>query len=237
MIKEFEGKTEKEAIAKAIEELGIDQQEFDIEVIENTKKGLFFKKSSVKIRVHIDDNDTKTAVAPSRKSRPEKYSDEKYSDVPIDEEFENESIDFLSQLIYKMGFPGKVECTRKRGGKLHLGIDSQYSSIIIGKRGKNLDALQFLLNVHMGRKRKEDQRIKIIIDTENYRERREENLVRMAGRIAEQVRESRTSRLLEPMNPFERRLIHTALNTHVDIDTESEGEGLYKQVRVMYKAE
>ena len=73
------------------------------------------------------------------------------------------------------------------------------------------------------------------MDAENYRVRREENLVRMAEKVAEQVRRNGGSRLLEPMNPFERRLIHTTLNGLDGIETKSEGEGLYKQVRVYYR--
>ncbi|HOX32904.1 MAG TPA: R3H domain-containing nucleic acid-binding protein, partial [Spirochaetales bacterium] len=105
--------------------------------------------------------------------------------------------------------------------------------IIIGKKGKNLDALQLLVNVYAGRLGREDTRV--ILDSENYRIRREESLVRLAYETAEQVRRNRQSVLLEPMNPFERRIIHTTLNDIVDIETKSEGEGLYKQVRVSFR--
>ena len=77
--------------------------------------------------------------------------------------------------------------------------------------------------------------MRIILDTENYRVRREENLVHLAYTTADRVRSTRNSVLLEPMNPFERRLIHTTLNEIPDVETKSEGEGLYKQVRVLYK--
>jgi len=110
---------------------------------------------------------------------------------------------------------------------------SPNSSILIGKKGKNLDALQLLANVYAGRLGNEED--KIILDTENYRLRREESLVRLAYTTADRVRLSRKSILLDPMNPFERRLIHTTLNDISDIETKSEGEGVYKQVRVIYK--
>ena len=77
--------------------------------------------------------------------------------------------------------------------------------------------------------------MKLILDTENYRVRREENLVHLAYNTADKVRSSHNSILLEPMNPFERRLIHTTLNDIPDVETKSEGEGVYKQVRVLYK--
>ena len=93
--------------------------------------------------------------------------------------------------------------------------------------------MQLLANVYAGRIGREDMRV--ILDSENYRIRREESLVRLAYTTADRVRMNRGSVLLEPMNPFERRLIHTTLNDIGDIDTKSEGEGLYKQVRVFFK--
>ena len=112
-------------------------------------------------------------------------------------------------------------------------MSSSKSSILIGRKGKNLDSLQLLANVYAGRLGRED--VRVILDIENYRIRREEALVRLAYNTADKVRTSRRSILLEPMNPFERRLIHTTLNDISDVETKSEGEGLYKQVRVFYK--
>ncbi|HUV08372.1 MAG TPA: R3H domain-containing nucleic acid-binding protein, partial [Spirochaetia bacterium] len=77
--------------------------------------------------------------------------------------------------------------------------------------------------------------VRVTVDAEDYRKRRERQLVRFANKVAEQVRRSRGSKLLEAMNPFERRLIHTTLNKQQNIETISEGEGLYKKIRVFYK--
>jgi spoIIIJ-associated protein len=140
---------------------------------------------------------------------------------------------FASGLIERMGYPGKVSILFREKQKLGLKIESTHSSILIGKKGKNLDALQLLLNIYASKLGKDD--IRIILDTENYRIRREESLVRLAYNVAEKVRESRTSVLLEPMNPFDRWLIHTTLNDINDVETKSEGEGLYKQVRVIFR--
>jgi spoIIIJ-associated protein len=112
-------------------------------------------------------------------------------------------------------------------------IESEHSGILIGKKGKNLDAIQLLVNLYAGKLMEDPKRI--IIDVEKYRERRESNLVKLALRTAEQVRRTKRSKLLEPMNPFERRIIHTALNDMEDIATKSDGEGLLKQVRVIYR--
>jgi len=142
-------------------------------------------------------------------------------------------IDFVASVVRKMGYDVTVEVMSREEQKIGLKLNSRSSSILIGRKGKNLDALQLLVNVYAGRLGREDTRI--ILDSENYRIRREEALVRLAYDTAEEVRRRRQSVLLEPMNPFERRIIHTTLNDIVDIETKSEGEGLYKQVRILWK--
>lgn len=132
-----------------------------------------------------------------------------------------------------MGYEVKVDVMFREENKIGIKLESASSSILIGRKGKNLDALQLLLNVYAGKLGHESTRV--ILDTENYRIRREESLVRLAYTTADKVRSSKNSILLEPMNPFERRLIHTTLNDIPDIETKSEGDGLYKQVRVFYK--
>ena len=216
MVMEFEGKTEKEAIEKAIAELGLQRDEFDVEIIETSKKGLFFKKGNVRIKVHLN-NDSQ----PGEAVRYEPETD-----------CEKKTKEYLEILLEKMGLPGKVFISFREDNKVGFTIESDYSGILIGKKGKNLDALQLLLNVFAGRF---ESSPRIIIDAENYRVRKEESLVRLAIKSAEQVRKNRRSKLLEPMNPFERRVVHTALNGMEDIATKSDGEGLFKQVRIIYR--
>ncbi|HOV37713.1 MAG TPA: RNA-binding cell elongation regulator Jag/EloR [Spirochaetales bacterium] len=215
MVKEFEGKTEKEAIDRAVEALGLNRDEFDVEIVETQKSGFLFKKGKVVIRVHVEDEDL-----PSETKLPEN-------------DFEHAIVDFVENLLAKMGYPGDVTISFREDKKIGLKISSDHSGILIGRKGKNLDAIQLLANVVAGKL--SDEEIRVVIDAENYRTRREQNLVRMARKVGEQVRRTKGSRLLEPMNPFERRLVHTALNDFEDVDTKSEGEGLYKQVRVYYR--
>lgn len=224
MIKEFEGKTEQEAIDNAVRELNLEREEFDIEVLENEKKGLF-RKGSVKIRIHTHDQEVESKKSKSKGSGAD-------ADAAGADEFEKMVLEFIKNILIKMGFPGEVSVAYRKDYKVGISIDSPDSGIIIGKKGKNLDALQLLANVYAGQL---ENSKKIVIDSENYRIRHEEILVKLAYKAAEQVKETKRSKLLEPMNPFERRLIHTALNDIVDIDTRSEGDGLYKQVRVFYK--
>ncbi|MCL2211305.1 MAG: protein jag [Treponema sp.] len=248
---EFEGRTEKEAIDRAAGELGLEKDDFDVEILETQKSGLF-KKGLVRIRVHVGNfgvsskssssTAEKSAARPSEKRQNDSMERDRitggssqavFGEPEPQNEFEEKMIEFTSGLIERMGYPGKVSILFRDNSKLGLKIDSGYSSILIGKKGKNLDALQLLLNIYAGRLGKEE--VRIILDTENYRIRREESLVRLAYNVAEKVRESRGSILLEPMNPFDRWLIHTTLNDIGDVETKSEGDGLYKQVRVFYR--
>lgn len=235
MTYEYEGKTEKEAIEKAASELGLEKDQFDVEILESQKKSLF-KNGYVKIRVHTVDSlnnvspefDGKVPNATSRANNPSIVS----NPMPQDE-FEQNLVDFTKNLIEKMGYEVAVEIMFREDKKIGIKLTSSSSSILIGRKGKNLDALQLIVNVYAGHLGRED--VRVILDTENYRIRREESLVRLAYVTADKVRQKKTSMLLEPMNPFERRLIHTTLNDISDVETKSEGEGLYKQVRVIYK--
>ncbi|MBB6482338.1 RNA-binding cell elongation regulator Jag/EloR [Spirochaeta isovalerica] len=219
MIKEFEGKTEKEAISKAVSELGLQQDEFDVEILETVSNGIF-KRGSVKIRVHVEDEST---GVPHQK-------------IDFEGDLEKETAVFVTNIIEKMGYPGSVSVNFRDERKIGLDIKSEHSAILIGKKGKNMDAIQLLANVYLGKITPSDEKpARVIIDSENYRRRREDSIVRMARKTAEQVCRSKNSKLLEPMNPFERRLIHTALNDMNDVITKSEGDGLYKQVRIIYK--
>lgn len=230
MTYEFEGKTEKEAIELAASELGLEKDAFDVEILE-TQKNSLFKKGFVKIRVHVEENVGKSIddVSTPVKAKKERI----FTDPLAQDEFEQKLMDFVADVIRKMGYEVTVEVMFREERKIGLRLISPNSSILIGKKGKNLDALQLLANVYAGRLGNEED--KIILDTENYRLRREESLVRLAYTTADRVRMTRRSVLLDPMNPFERRLIHTTLNDITDIETKSEGEGVYKQVRVIYK--
>lgn len=225
MQKEYEGRTEQEAIDKAIRELGLDRDQFDVEIVEKEKKGLF-RKGNVKIRVYYGSDESEETE--------EKYDEvvvEDHNPVPQNDN-ERKILEFLDTLISKMGYTGRSVITFRRESKIGISIESEDSSIIIGRKGKNLDAIQLVTNVYAGNL---DPDIKVVIDSENYRVRHEEQIIRNAYRIAADVRRTGRSKLLDPMNPFERRLVHTALNDFDGVETKSEGEGLYKQVRILPK--
>ena len=215
MVYEFEGKTEKEAIDAAIASLGMNRDEFDVELVETQKTGFLNLQKKVLIRVH-----TRNKMVLN--SNPE-----------AENELEQSIVAFLTELTEKMGYPSRIKIMYREEDKLGIKLDSEHANILIGKKGKNLDAIQVLANVVASRQ--VDGEFKVVIDTENYRSRREEALVRLAEKVGDQVKRTKKSRLLEPMNPFERRLIHTALADISELETKSEGEGLYKQVRISYR--
>ena len=235
---EYEGKNEKEAIEKAAADLGLERDQFDVEILE-AQKNTLFKKGYVKIRVITDtpavsasSASSASAAASAAPSAPKASTRVVGNPLPQDE-FEQKLVDFVKQVIERMGYEVAVEVMFREDKKIGIKLTSESSSILIGRKGKNLDALQLLANVYAGHLGRED--LRVILDTENYRVRREENLVHLAYTTADKVRSTRASVLLEPMNPFERRLIHTTLNDIPDIETKSEGDGLYKQVRVIFK--
>ena len=216
MTYEFKGKTEEEAIQNAVNELGLERDAFDVEIIE--KKG-FLKRGPVKIKVYVDDG---------IEEEKEESAGETYEITDL----EMETVDFLKNIIEKMDISATLEISKTEENKIHINIESDKTNLLIGRKGSTLDALQLLANVFVSKK-KED--LKVVVDIEDYRGRREHSLQDLAEKTARHVRRTKTSHLLDPMNPFERRIIHLTLAEWEDIETISEGEGLYKKVRVIYK--
>lgn len=235
---EFEGRTEEEAIEIAARELGVARDEFDVEIMESQRSG-FLKKGKTRIKVQVRSSLPSNPVPRRRteKPAPAEPALERKPRAVVDAvatgEFEEKLLAFVRTTVETMGYNCKASILFREELKLGIRLESESAAILIGKKGKNLDALQLLANVYAGRLGRED--LRIILDSENYRIRREEAIVKMAYEVAERVRSTRNSVLLEPMNPFERRIVHTTLNDIVDIETKSEGEGLYKQVRVTFR--
>lgn len=241
MIREFEGRTEQEAIDAAVEALGLEPHEFEVEILSSRGGGLFGRNKAVRISVHLPGDEplgesavkaVKEPPAALNAQRSTKPSTANGAYVP-ETDFEHAVLDFIATVTEKMGFPAEAKISFREENKLGVRLDSEHANILIGRKGKNLDSLQLLANVLAGRFT--DSEIKVVLDTEGYRGRREEQLIQLAHKVGDQVKRSRGSKLLEPMNPFERRLIHTTLNDIDDIGTESEGDGLYKQVRIFYR--
>jgi len=212
LVREFEGKTEKDAIKLALETLNLEENQVRIESVDDGKVGFFSFRSKKPVKINV------------------------YYEEQQNSSFAGKAKQYLLGLFDAMGLKADVVIEDEDDEKLYLEIVSESSGLLIGKRGKNLEALQFMLNVTMNREKNgRDQWKKIVLDIEGYWDKREETIKRLALKAANAVRTTQKSKILEAMNPFERRLVHLTLQNYHDIGTRSLGDGIYKKVRVFLK--
>lgn len=209
-IYEIEGKTKTEAESMIMNTLRLKENEVKFVAVEtpgSTGKFSFF------------------GISPKKPVLVRAYAASK--DVPIEKIIHGVTL----TLFKKMGIDVDVVGMGDVDGKLYIELASSDSGIIIGKRGSTLDSIQFLLNLMIDSKLRNGK--KIILDIESYRDKREMSLVRLSKSIATSVARSGRPKLLEPMNPYERRIIHMTLQTDDRVFTKSEGTGTYKRVRII----
>ena len=137
----------------------------------------------------------------------------------------------VQTLIARMGLDGSIISLRHTEDNIVVELQSTDTGMLIGKHGRTLDALQFLVNLFVNSKQKEHTRI--MLDAESYREKRQESLTRLAQGVAARVHRSRQPVALDYMNPYERRIVHLALEDDERVYTKSDGTGVYKRVRVI----
>ena len=152
--------------------------------------------------------------------------------VSVEDKATAYAMDFLSTIFKKFDIDVKINVTE---GEEFITLDliGKDLGILIGRRGETLDALQYLTNLTVARHFEE--RCKIILDVEGYRSKREESLARLAKKLADRVKESGKNMSLEPMSPYERRIIHTVLQSDDQVRTFSEGEEPYRKVVIAKK--
>lgn len=134
---------------------------------------------------------------------------------------------FLTDVTREMGLTVNVRVFTN-AENVYIDIDGEDSGTIIGKRGQTLDAIQYLTSLVVNKGK--DGYLRVVIDAEGYREKREKTLERLANRLADKAKKSGRSVRLEPMNPYERKVIHTALQNRPEVTTRSEGEEPYRRV-------
>ena len=150
------------------------------------------------------------------------------------ETLEDRAIDFLSQVFDAMNLDVKIAAAfNEEECEMNIDLSGEDMGILIGKRGQTLDALQYLISLAVNKK--SDSYIRVKLDTENYRARRKETLENLAKNIAFKVKRTKRSFALEPMNPYERRIIHATLQNDKYVSTRSEGEEPYRKVIVYLK--
>lgn len=204
----FTGKTVEEALSKALQEMRALREEVDIEVLSEPKGGIFGILGGQEAAIRV--------------GRKEQLSKNLIA------------LGFLEALCREMGVDPVVE-VEELGGYTHLRMTGPGLGILIGRRGETLDALQYLVNLAVSRQIGEKPHI--VLDAAGYREKRRETLVRLAENLARKVQKTRQPVALEPMNPQERRIIHTAIQKVPRVDTRSEGEEPYRKVVIQYRSD
>jgi len=145
---------------------------------------------------------------------------------------EDDARTFLEDIFRAMELEVKMDIHQKND-TLSVNIEGPNMGVIIGRRGQTLDSLQYLLSLVINKT--SDKYIKVFVDTENYRQKREDTLVRLANKMASKVRKVGKTIALEPMNPYERRIIHASLQSNPYIQTYSEGEEPFRKIVIALK--
>ena len=218
---EFTGKTVDEAIEKGLQELGVTAEQAEIRVLEEGKRKLF---GSVKARVEIGVEEESVAETAAQSPKASESAEGK-----TDGERTVEFLEGLFELLHI------TTCTElvSEGDKVEINVTAANGNAIIGKHGAMLDAIQTLAGAVANTGREDYKRV--VVDCENYRENREATLNKLAGNLADKAIRLGKKIMLEPMNPYERRIIHSALQNDKYVRTHSEGEGKERRVIVSFK--
>jgi spoIIIJ-associated protein len=203
---DIEGKTVEEATKKALLQLKIDDMnKINIEVLDEGKSGIFGFGISrpAKIRVYY----------------------QQQNDVG------EKAKEIIEKIMSLMDVNATVKDFKESENKVYVELESLNSGLIIGKKGKTLESLQFMINLLVNKVTNSEK--KIILDIESYRAKRERALRKLSKEIALKVARTGKPWTLEPMNPFERRLIHLTLQNDSKVTTKSEGQGIYRKVKIM----
>lgn len=238
---EIEGKTIDEAIKKACIEFNVPREKLNIEIISDGSAGFFgiLGSKKAKIRASIMSLDM-TIETPSEKPpvKIQESSPEISTPVPSDHADESDSNAFfavkakniLEGILQRMN----VHCPiviEETPDAVILNIQGDGSGLLIGKRGQNLDAIQYIVN--KATSRFSNNRKMVIIDTEAYRKRREDSLVSLAVKLADKVKKTKKAVTLSHLNAHDRRIIHLALQNDASLTTKSRGEGDYRKIVIM----
>lgn len=266
------GKTEDEAIRRALEQLGLERDDVSVEILERAKSGfLGIGGSPATVRVSYDDGQPEPvkpepkSAAPKAEKKPvycaevlqkevrarekqereakrgERRAEPKAEKAPhepavLGEEIRDEKSEqirtFLSGLLEHMDAKAEVKVYEVEKNRYKVILEGEKLGALIGRRGETLDAIQHLTNYAVNRG--QNKRARINVDAENYRTKREESLQRLAVKVAGKVVRYRRNITLEPMNAYERHVIHAALQDHPDVTTFSTGTEPNRRIVVAY---
>lgn len=232
---EFKGKTKNDAITEACRHFSIPSDKLDYEVIDEGKSGILgigARPAIIKARVK---EESEEVIEPVKLSETPIIASVKAAAAEIEDvDVEGVSKKFLTDVFAAMDLT--VEISTKYNDSLRsleVELSGGEMGVLIGKRGQTLDSLQYLISLVINKGTTEY--IKVKVDTENYRQRRKETLENLAKNISYKVKRTRRPVSLEPMNPYERRIIHSALQNDRYVTTHSEGDEPFRRVVVTPK--
>ncbi len=253
--KEYAAKTVSEAITEACAQLSVTSDRLDYQVVSEGSTGFLgmgikpaiikarIKEQEIKAEISFDDidvkeeksSDTPVANASDSVDVADEAKDTAKKVAIFDEDaIVNSAKVFLEDVFKAMDMPVELGISfDKVNTVLNIDLKGADMGVLIGKRGQTLDSLQYLVSLVINRDQEEYIHVKV--DTENYRQRRKATLENLAKNIAYKVRKTRRNVSLEPMNPYERRIIHSALQNDRYVTTHSEGEEPYRRVVVTLK--
>lgn len=260
------GKTEEEAISRALAQLGLDRDDVSVEILDRAKSGfLGIGSAPAKVRVTYGPVEEEAPVkavekpkmaAPAKKPAPQPAKPAAVAAVPktetpvykqdaaapaaapakLGEEVDDEKAEairsFLSGLLEKMEIEAKIHVYLPEKGRYQVVLEGPNMGQLIGRRGETLDAIQQITSYSINRSG--NGRVRVTLDAENYRAKREESLTHLAKKVAGKVVKYRRSVTLEPMNAYERHVIHTALQDEPGIATGSIGTEPNRRIVVSY---
>lgn len=203
---EIKSKTKEEAVQSALLELGVEEKDIEVKVIQNPSKG-FLRLLGAKEGI--------------------------YQVTVIKKEEIEIAREFIENILLNSKINAKVNATQE-DNLIKISIEGKEATCLIGRRGETLDAVQFLTGLALNKINK-DSHMRVLVDIENYRNKREESLVRYARKVAREVAKTRRTKKLDYMNPYERRIVHSALQNDKYVITYSEGTDPYRRLVIEYK--
>ncbi|MBO4610318.1 MAG: protein jag [Lachnospiraceae bacterium] len=252
--KEYTGKTVNDLITDACQDLGVTSDRLDYVVVDEGSSGFLgigAKNAVIKARIKSDEQIAEEKAAEEKKSEvkeevkesaseekkdeaPKKQSSEKIIPVSDPAKYEAIAVKFLEDVFKAMGLEASMKTSFELSeNALDIEIVGSDMGILIGKRGATLDSLQYLVSLVVNKE--SEQYIRVKVDTEDYRERRRATLENLAKNVSSKVKRTGRPYELEAMNPYERRIIHSALQDNKYVYTYSEGEGVDRHIIVALK--
>lgn len=203
---EIRSKTKDEAINKALEQLNVKSEDLKIEVLENPSKGFlgFLGAKDGLYKFTVIEKETEVDIAKA----------------------------FVENILKNSNIEADLSVTQE-GNVIKVDIKGEEASVLIGRRGETLDSIQLLTGLALNKINK-NSNMRVLVDIENYRSKREESLIRYAHKVAREVAKTKKTKKLDYMNPYERRIIHSALQNNKTVSTYSEGTDPYRRLVIEY---